>query len=125
MERWEEVATEIIVAQRIIDKGLKKLDDYREKLTEVPAYVLAMGKHICFMLDIEIDMSTAIEPGSKLGFFREISLEKFEWARRMLIGTVSVIKSNSWSMLKLFIRFTPMIQGSRQLNQYSLSLCQK
>ena len=92
MERWEEVATEIIVAQRIIDKGLQKLDDYRAKLTEVPAYVLAMGKCTCFVLDFEIDISTAVDPGSKLGFFREVAMEKFEWARRMLIGTVSVFK---------------------------------
>jgi hypothetical protein len=48
MERWNELSMEIPAASPMIRAGLVKLENYRDRTEEVPAYVVAMGKSASF-----------------------------------------------------------------------------
>jgi hypothetical protein len=50
MERWRELSMEIPAASPMIMAGLAKLEKYQDRMEEVPAYVVAMGKSASFSL---------------------------------------------------------------------------
>jgi hypothetical protein len=51
-QKWKEYIEDNPEAASIVQEGLDKLDDYQDRTTFVPAYILSMGKltQKCFIL---------------------------------------------------------------------------
>lgn len=46
IHKWESFRDEKPIVANVIDAGLEKLDDYTERISEIPAYTLSMCQHI-------------------------------------------------------------------------------
>ena len=51
MRRWEEYQVSHPETHDIIEKGLEKMAEYKNRMDLVPAYVLAMGKEMLNPMD--------------------------------------------------------------------------
>lgn len=45
IQRWKELSAEQPGFRQVIAPGLEKLEDYRDRTEQTPAYVVAMGNH--------------------------------------------------------------------------------
>lgn len=92
---WRRQQAEHPETSQIIQKGLDKLSEYRERMDLVPAYVLAMGKVILplkLSLLIFLLMSIAVNPSIKLRWYTEFAPEKAREAKELFIREVSSTK---------------------------------
>jgi hypothetical protein len=72
---------------------LEKLKDYRDRLENIPAYIVSMGVLI-FLLEpifLLLNIFIALDPQLKLNFYREESPGKFDWAKKMFLRIVSYL----------------------------------
>ena len=74
----------------IIQEGLDKLIVYRDRANLVPAYIIAMSKHI-YLIDwfMQLIKFEVLNPLLKLQHYTEHEWQRYPWAKGLLRETVS------------------------------------
>src|SRR5262245_28416962 len=87
---WNEQKVQMPNTAPIIDAGLQKLEEYRERADLVPAFVLAMGKHhFIFLFDsLNTDELLVINPTIKLEWIRKHMPDKLDAAKQLFLREV-------------------------------------
>ncbi|KAG2110488.1 hypothetical protein DEU56DRAFT_749813, partial [Suillus clintonianus] len=73
----------------VIQPGLNKLNDYRSRIADVPAYALAMSQ--CSYSLVFMGFLTMVNPAIKLNWFSSHAPEKIQWAKDLLLSEVIVL----------------------------------
>lgn len=94
MHIWETQKRDNPGLEFIIQAGLDKLNDYRDRLTSVPAYVISMcmSSFITFIDNTHVrPSSSVINPRMKLRWFQRYAPEKIPEVKSLFIQEVCII----------------------------------
>lgn len=93
---WNLQKDEMPDVTSIIDAGLDKLEEYRERADVVPAFVLAMGKHIFFVFHLPLlTHLLAINPAIKLEWIYKHMPEQLHSAKQLFLHEVFPLLFNT------------------------------
>lgn len=87
---WESDKDDHPETAEIVQAGIDKLEEYSERISAIPAYVLAMSSQFNFNLTVSILTLNLIvlNPSIKLGWFNKYKPEKATWAKKLLLQEV-------------------------------------
>lgn len=91
--KWEEYQIAHPETQHIIQPGLDKLAEYRDRADLVPAYVLAMGMSRLITVSCQPNFTmppTAVNPSQKLDWYEDHMPERLDEAKEIFIHAVSI-----------------------------------
>ncbi|KAI5896313.1 uncharacterized protein SCHCODRAFT_01093448 [Schizophyllum commune H4-8] len=89
--RWEQLKTELPGMSSVIDRGLDKLEEYRDKTDVVPAYVMAMCKVPFLRSNLHLTYLVVVHPNIKLKFFEEFDTDNLSYAKDLILKEVCCI----------------------------------
>lgn len=90
LRAWQRQKAEWPHLAPVINAGMEKLASYRDRLEDVPAYVLAMSKsyHLVIYLKVSKLTQIVLNPAKKLSYYSRYKPEKVQWAKDLFIREV-------------------------------------
>ncbi|KAK7021530.1 hypothetical protein R3P38DRAFT_2780753 [Favolaschia claudopus] len=86
ISQWEKQQTRHPETADIVQQGINKLDDYRERVEDVPAYILSMRRfsYFFFVLPLLIQFQV-VNPAIKLNWFERYRPEKTQSVKNLFL----------------------------------------